>query len=252
MRKILSFATFLAVLALATLAPAARDSASPSVDEIFAKYVDAIGGKAAVEKITSRVSKGTVEVVGREEKGTVEIYGKAPNKLVTIVKIAGAGGWAWGYNGSVAWHYVPASGKVEETKGQGAVLAKFEADFYQSLKIKERYSKINLNGVEKIQYRDGPREVYVVEAVPNTGGEPEKFYFETQSGLLLRHDTVENGEDGRIPIREFMLDYTDVDGVKVPFTNRLAQGPMIFIFRYTEVKHNVSIDDGRFNMPGVR
>ena len=263
MKKIISCAVFIAFLAFSTLPFNAQqnppqilavraDSTSPSIDGIFAKYVEAIGGKAAVEKITSRVSKGTVEVVGREEKGTVEVYEKAPHKLVKIVKIPGAGGWAWGFNGSMAWNFVPATGKVEETKGQGLTMAKFEADFYQALKLKERYSNVTLKGVQKIQYRDGPRETYVIEATPVTGGDPEKFYFDTQSGLLIRHDTVDHSEDGKVPIREFLLDYTAVDGIKVPFTTRVAQGPLIFIFRYTEVKQNVVIDDGRFNMPLVR
>jgi len=263
MKKIISCGVFLALLVFSTLPFNAQqnppqilavraDTTTPSIDEIFAKYVEAIGGKAAVEKITSRVSKGTVEVVGLEEKGTVEVYEKAPQKLVQIVKIRGAGGWAWGFNGSMAWNFVPATGKVEETKGQGLTMAKFEADFYQALKLKERYSNVTLNGVQKIQYRDGPRETYVIEATPVTGGDPEKFYFETQSGLLIRHDTVDKSEDGKVPIREFLLDYTAVDGIKVPFTRRLAQGPLIFIFRYTEVKQNVVIDDGRFNMPSVR
>ena len=263
MKKIISCALFLAFLAFSTppfnaqqnppqILAVRADSTSPSIDEIFAKYVEAIGGKAAVEKITSRVSKGTVEIVGREEKGTAELYEKAPHKLVQIVNIPGAGGWAWGFNGSMAWNFVPATGKVEETKGQGLTMAQFEADFYQALKLKERYSNVTLNGIQKIQYRDGPRETYVIKATPVTGGDPEKFYFETQSGLLIRHDTVDNSEDGKVPIREFLLDYTTVDGIKVPFTRRLAQGPLILIIRYTEVKQNVVIDDGRFNMPSVR
>src|SRR6185503_9207785 len=259
MKKVFSCAVFLAFLASSTLLFNAQqilavraDTTTPSIDGIFARYVESIGGQAAVEKITSRVSKGTVEIVGGQEKGTVEVYEKAPQKLVQIVKIPGAGGWAWGFNGSMAWNFVPATGKVAETKGQGLTMAKFEADFYQALKLKERYSNVTLKGVQKIQYRDGPRETYVIEATPITGGDPEKFYFETQSGLLIRHDTWDTSEDGKIPIREFLLDYTAVDGIKGPFTRRLAQGPLIFIFRYTEIKQNVVIDDGRFNMPSVR
>jgi len=259
MKKAISCAVFLAFLACSTLLFNAQqilavraDTTTPSIDGIFARYVEAIGGQAAVEKITSRVSKGTVEIVGGQEKGTVEVYEKAPQKLVQIVKIPGAGGWAWGFNGSMAWNFVPATGKVEETKGRGLTVAKFEADFYQALKLKERYSHMTLNGVQQIQYRDGPRETYVIQATPVTGGDPEKFYFETQSGLLIRHDTVDNSEDGKVLIREFLLDYTTVDGIKVPFTRRLAQGPLIFIFRYTDVKQNIVIDDGRFNMPSLR
>ena len=37
-------------------------AAEPTVDQILDRYVEATGGRQAVEKITSRVAKGTLEV----------------------------------------------------------------------------------------------------------------------------------------------------------------------------------------------
>jgi len=46
-----------------TKAPAPKPaSALPSVDQILDKYVQALGGKAAIEKLNSRVTKGKFEV----------------------------------------------------------------------------------------------------------------------------------------------------------------------------------------------
>jgi outer membrane lipoprotein-sorting protein len=225
--------------------------AVPSVDQILDKYVEALGGKAAIQKVTSRVSKGTAEIVGLETKGTIEIYEKAPDKLTRIVKIPGAFAWASGFNGTMAWAFNMSSGKLEEKKGKDLTVAKTEAEFYQVLKLKEHYATMAVKGVEQIQYRNGPRATYVIEATATTG-DPEKLYFDTENGLLIRHDTVEVSDEGKVPIREFLLDYTDVDGVKIPFTSRQAQGRTVLLFKLTDVKQNLGIDDGRFNKPAVR
>lgn len=225
---------------------ASADKATPTADQILDNYVAAIGGKVAIEKVTSRVSKGTAEIVGLAEKGTVEVYEKAPNKMCTILKIPGAGARAWGFNGTLGWAFNPDSGKIEDRTGKDLVAAKTEADFYQPLKLKEHYSKLLVKGVEKIQYREGPRNTYVIEATI-LSGDAEKLYFDTTSGLLIRHDSWE----GKLPIREFLLDHTEVDGVKVPFTRRQAEGRNILILRFTEVKQNVPIDEARFNKPRI-
>ena len=222
---------------------AASTKTQPTVDQIIEANIEALGGKAAIEKVTSRVSKGTVEVIGLEAKGTIEVYEAAPDKLVRIVKIPGTMAWATGFDGSTGWWFNAEKNKVEDRKD--VATAKAEADFYQTLKLRERFPKMTITGVQKIQYRGGEREAYVVETAP---GSPEKFYFDTETNFIIRHDAQDDGEN----VREFYLDYTAVDGVKIPFTTRLNQGKVVFIFKFTDVKQNVPIDAGRFGKPVVR
>jgi outer membrane lipoprotein-sorting protein len=251
MKRITFVVLFLALVFVFAVGAPATD-ATPSVNEILDKYLEAIGGTAAIDKITSRVSRGTVEVVGMDTKGTVEIYEKAPDKLVRIVKIPGVFAWASGFNSTLGWAFNQESGKVQVKKGKELAAAKFEASFYRNTKLNEYYPRMSLKGVEKIQYRDEKRETYVIEATPNVGN-TERFYFDTTNGLLIRHDTQEESEEeGKITVVEYLLDYTAVDGVKLPFTSRQRQGTAVFIFRLTDVKQNVTIDDARFDKPAVR
>jgi hypothetical protein len=245
----MTFAVLFLVWVFSFRAPAT--DTTPSVNQILDKYVEAIGGTAAIDKITSRVSRGTAEIVGLDVKGTIEIYEKAPDKLVRIVKIPGVFAWASGFNSTMAWAFNQEAGKVEVKKGKELAAAKFEASFYRSMKLNEYYSRMSLKGVEKIQYRDEKRETYVIEATPNVGY-TERLYFDTANGLLIRHDTQEEAEEGKVPIIEYLLDYKAVDGIKVPFTSRQRQGTTILIFRLTDVKQNVAIDDARFDKPAVR
>jgi len=250
MKRIMSVVLFSVLVFVFAFGSPSTD-APPSVDQIVGRYVEAIGGTAAIDKITSRVSRGTVEVVGINTKGTVEIYEKAPDKLVRIVRIPGVLAWAEGFNSTMGWAFNQQAGKVEVKKGKELAAAKFEASFYRFMKLNEYYSRISLKGVETIQYRDEKRETHVIEATPNVGG-TERLYFDTANGLLIRRDTQEESEDGKIPIIEYLLDYTVLDGIKVPMTSRVRQGTTVFIFRLTDVKQNVVIDDARFDKPAIR
>jgi|SRR5215217_114793 len=252
---ILNFALALSLLQITAGQASAQALAAsstkplPTVDQLIEANVEAIGGKAAIEKVKSRVSKGTAEVVGLESKGTIEVYEQAPDKLVRIVKIPGVMAWATGFDGAAGWWFNAENNKVDEKKGKDLANAKAEADFYQTLKLKERFPKMSVTGVQKIQYRGGERETYVVEASP---GSPEKFYFDSENSLMIRHDSEEDSEDGKLTVREFYLDYTAVDGVKIPFTTRINQGKVVFLFKLSEVKHNIAIAAARFNKPAVR
>ena len=118
-------------------------------------------------------------------------------------------------------------------------MMKRESDFYRSIKLAQLYKRLTMTGKEKA---DG-REVYVVEAVPETGN-PEKFFFEVDTGLLLRRDVLY----GTTPVRHYYEDYREVDGIKLPFVVR-SEGPVRVITRLTEIKHNVAIEDSRFRSP---
>src|SRR5262249_11688461 len=77
--------------------------ALPAPDQILDKYVQALGGKAALQAPTSRVMKGSLEAPALGAEGSIEIYAKAPNKQLTEVKLEVAGNPRTGFNGATAW-----------------------------------------------------------------------------------------------------------------------------------------------------
>lgn len=220
-------------------------AAMPSVDAVLGKYVEAIGGKAALWKISSRVSKGTFVISSLAGViGTVEVYEKAPNLAVSVLTIPGVGTEAEGFNGTTAWVLEPDSGVVHDKSGLELATAKREAEFYEELKLKELYPRMTLKGVEKVR----ARMAYVIEAVP-VAGSPERLYFDTLTGLLIRKDSEEEGDEGKRSIEEYYSDYRAVDGIKLPFTIHQVSSGMDFTVKLTEVKQNVPVDDAKFNKP---
>src|SRR5215468_6228718 len=164
-------------------AAAKTTSAEPTVDQILDKYVQAIGGRQAVEKVTSRVTKGTFEVSAMGLKGEIEIYAKAPNKTLTIQNVSGVGEIQDGYDGKVAWSQNPMMGLREKSGAELAAIAR-ASDIHASLKTREHFSKLELKGKEKV----GNRETYVILATPAEGA-PVKMCFDAQTGLIARTET---------------------------------------------------------------
>lgn len=220
----------------------AQDS-TPSAAQVLERYVKAIGGEAAIRKITSRVLKGTFELPAFGATGSAEIYATAPNKLLTVFTIPGFGILRQGFDGTRGWAQDPQLGLRDQT---GAELANMRrtADFYKDIRLGELYPKITLRGKDKV---DGG-EVYVLEATP-ADGSPVVLYFSIETGLLVRIDSTREAPMGRVPAVEHLQDYKEVDGIRIPFTSLQSLPNMSFVIKINEVKCNVAIDEARFEKP---
>lgn len=236
-----------AVTILAARKPDDQDTkppaATPSVDQILEKYSQALGGKAAIEKISSTVVKGKFEVPAMGLTGTLETYAKAPNKAASIINIEGFGMVKGGFNGTVGWSQDPQTG-LRELSGGELADTKRDGEFYKFIKLKELYPKITLVGKDKV----GDREVNVLEATP-TDGKPRKMYFDAQTGLLLRMDADRDTPQGPVHVETYFEDYRETGGMKLPFTTKLVRPDLSFSLKTEEVKQNVPIDDAKFNKP---
>jgi zinc protease len=235
------------IVLMAGLIPVAAQTAPqgsmPSVDEILDKYVEALGGKVALEKVTSRVAKGTFEMDQMPGEATEEIYEKAPNKQLAITDNPSFGVVKRGFNGTAGWQDMPQTGLVDVT-GDELTAMKRHADFHWSIKLKELYPKMTVKGKESV----GGRDAYVVEATP-AEGPAETMYFDADTGLLVRLTGEADTPNGPVTIDMTFEDYRDVDGVKVPFTIHESFGDFGFVIKLTDVKQNVPIDDAKFDKP---
>ncbi len=199
-------------------------SGMPSVDFVLEKYIEASGGRQAFAKLTSRVSKGTVELTALGVTGTSEFYDQAPGKSSLIINAYGIGIMQRTFDGSRAWLQDPLQGYINLT-GFALDTAKREAVFNQQIKLKELYPAAVVLGKEKVDTLDA----YVVQM------NFEKWFFAVDNGLLLRKGTT------------YYSDYREVDGVKLPFRIREDTFSGVgVLYHLTEIKHNVKIDPAKF------
>jgi outer membrane lipoprotein-sorting protein len=228
---------------LAIGAYAQGGAALPTVDQVLDKYIAAVGGKAALEKQTSRVEKGTLEIPAFGMTGNMESFSKAPNKTAFVLDLPGFGLVKQGYDGEIAWSQDPQTG-LRQLSGPELAAMKLNSDFHRDIKLKALYPKITVKGKDKV----GDKEVIVLEATPKEGS-AEQWYFDVATGLMIRRDFELDSPMGKTPIQMFVDSYMEVDGLKIPAVTRQVRPDMTFNVKITEVKHNVAIDDAKFVKP---
>lgn len=222
---------------------AAKNTALPSADQILDKFVNAVGGKQAFEKYNTRVLKGTMDIDAMNISGTLEVYSKAPNKTVSTVSLPGVGDFTQIFDGEKGWSNNPMEG-LRELAGNELAAFKRRSDFYSELNMKKNYTKFEVKGKDKV----GSEDVYLVEATAPEGG-VEKLYFAVESGLLLRHDFEAESPQGKLATETYMEEYKEMDGIKVPYMTRQVNPMFAVKIKLAEIKHNVPIEDAKFNKP---
>lgn len=240
----------LAALIGATMTPGLRvgaqqatPPATPSVDEIISRYISAIGGEAAIQKMTTRAALGTIEIPAMHLSGTVLIHEKAPNKLLQVVVINGAS-LRQGFDGTTAWTDDPADG-TRILSGIELSETRRDADFFHPLHLHQIYSNFTFKGTEKI----GDHDAYLIEGTAADESDPDKMYFDSQTGLVLRIVSHRHSSDGDGNVQEDFQDYHDVDGLKLPFTILQSGGSSDFAIHINRINPGVSLDDAEFTPP---
>lgn len=229
----------------AETAETAPKATPPTADQILAKYTEALGGSAVIEKLKTRSMKGTWLTSDGITLG-YEVYQSAPDKLFTILNTPKQGVFERGFDGKTAWE--KSSRGVRDLEGTQLFYLKRYPDLFRDIKLQGQFSRIGYGGKEKIDGKD----VYVLRGI-GVDGKGERLYFDAQTGLLVRRITSTTTIVGLIPEQVDYEDYREVDGMKLPFTIRITAIDSFWSStrKFTEIKLNVPVDETKFNKPPV-
>lgn len=223
-------------------APTSTPSQVALVDQIFARYTEAIGGQEAVDRVTSYKTKGSFELGSM--RGALEVWGKDPNKNLTVIEFPRIGTLKKGFDGETRWVQTPV-GTVSDSNEQEIAEVERDAEVYRAGKIKNLYKSVKLISKARLSGRD----VYMIEG-EQAKGPAEKLFFDVDNGLLVRWDMArKHPQRGTVFVKVHLSDYRDVDGVKVPFNVRFSFESFSFTIKIDELQHNVVIDDAVFKKP---
>ena len=212
----------------------------PSVEQIFIKYVEAVGGSAATGTRTL-VLKGKREA-SQNRNWPNEITVAAPDKFLVVATMP-QGTVRQIVNGDKGW--IMNGTNVRSLTAANAVEAGRSYDeLFNVIKVKPSQN-MRLVGTGRV----GERDAYIVENVTDT--KIERFYFDSQTGLLLRKMTLRKTMLMPFPEQVDFEDYRDVDGVKVPFTIRYSAIDTYdsWTRTFTEIKRNAVLSDSLFAAP---
>jgi photosynthetic reaction center cytochrome c subunit len=220
-------------------------SGVPTVDQIFDKYISALGGAANVDKITSWTAKGQANLFGDEKKYPAEIFAKAPNQLAMIVHES-EGDMSRVTDGRQAWVALPLTVVKEYPLDQSALEGgKLDGAIAFPGNIKKFFPTWHVSFPITL---DG-KEVYVVQGSGNPQGMVATFYFDKQSGLLLRMIRYAKSVVGRVPTQMDWSEYRPVNGVMMPYKFTYGWVSGREEYNLSEIQANGTVDNSKFAQP---
>jgi hypothetical protein len=268
---------------------------APSVDQILANYVQALGGEQAMRKVSSvaiietrdapapqgggapqaggggRGGEAPAAAEGRGGGGAgrgpgagagagrgeaaagppqeqIEQYLKAPNLMVSIVHAPNGGTTEMGFDGTTGWTQ-NARGVVTDMKGTDEARTARMADFYEPLDLSKEYTRLAVGGTAKIEVFAREHDAYVVLGTPQ-GNPPERLFFDTSTGLLVRKVVVDPTPAGNAPAQTDYDDYRDIgNGIKFPFLIRVTNPPDARITATVRKVDTAPVDNSKFTKP---
>ena len=222
--------------------PAPTREAPPTVQQIYDKYVAAVGGQEAASKFQAQVVRGTRDA-SQGRSWPFEATSKGPDKFLMVVQVPQFGAVSQGVNGTAGWVSNPRVTRALSPSEFNDL--RFAAGLFDVIKFRPTATMRSV-GRRKM----GDRDFYVVVDRPSEGVS-RRYFFDAQTGLLLRISTLTDTVLNPIPEQIDFEDYRDVDGARVPFVVRLSNIDTFnsYTRTITEVRRGVAVEDKLFEMP---
>jgi photosynthetic reaction center cytochrome c subunit len=220
-------------------------SGMPSPDSLFDKYIQALGGRARVESLTSIAAKGTYAGYDTDQlKVPVEVFSRIPAARTTIVHTR-FGDSVRTFDGTQGWiASVDRPLLLMPLSGGNLAGARIDALLSFPLALKQAFPRWRVT-----QTTIDDNDTYVIQSVPQPGQTPLNLYFDEDSGLLVRVLRFTDTIVGRVPTQIDFSDYREVQGTKLPFTVTTTWTDGRSTIELTDVQTNVAVDPARFRQP---
>lgn len=216
----------------------------PPARQIIDRYIEAIGGRAAILALSSARRVGTMSVPAQGMSAEMEGFAAKPNKVVVKIKIPGIGDAEEGFNGVHGWLISPMTGPML-TQGKELEQKKFDADFYADLYDESRYT--SMKTVEKTTF-DG-KTCYKVVLVRKDGVEDTEF-FDVATGLKAGRMMTRETPMGSLAVTVTLGDYKKFGSLLQPTTAKQAVMGVEQIFTTTTIEYD-KVDPAIFEPPAA-
>jgi len=227
-----------------------------TADQILDKYVEAVGGAAKLDVISTWHE--TTEVTGdldalppfrtptpSKSRGTGEFFFKAPmlrvswvrnDKNVFVVASGCDGKESWMYTPRLRMYKRKLTPDIEDTCKLGMTLP---------MELRRKNAKLEMKGPKEV----AGRTTFVIHA-EEPGDRSLLLYIDSETYLLLRLDAQTLVPHlGVRRVTHLYSDYRDVAGIKVAFQREVHTDNADQILKVRDVQVNVPIDDKVFQRP---
>ncbi len=215
-------------------APAAAHSDPSSPEAIIARYIEAVGGEAALRAHTSMTTKGAFEMPAMGASGEAILYQMAPDKLVAIITIPGMGESVQGYNGEIGWAEDMMQGP-RLLDGDMLEQERRGARFHAELEYPDLFPERTTAG--EVEW-DG-QAAWQLDLVDAKGNE-ESHFFAQDSNLLIGVESTTSTEMGTMDAATTLSDYQEFGGIQLPTVMNMSLSMGV---EFTITTESVTFDD---------
>jgi len=219
----------------------------PAIDDVINKYIEGLGGRAALEKMQSRVMSGTLTNRAAQSMAFT-IEGKGAKYRETLQSQPAA--TTLGFDGANGW--MQTGDRVSDLVGFPLQRALTGATLTLPLRLKDKYPNLQASRPTRLPGAASGNPAVNVNLLQGSSSPyvSEQLYFDAVSGLLVRRRVVTRAADRGSMAEQFdYSDYKDVAGVKMPFTIKRTSWNAVDTLTIADVKPNAQIDDARFAKP---
>lgn len=203
----------LAVAALAlgfSAGGASAQQALPPAKQILDRYVEAIGGRAALARHEFRHMVAEMSMPANGMTMTMDMKYARPNKFAMKMAMPGMGAMTGGFDGQVGWSVNPMTGPQVQS-GKELAQTRRMADMDGNLDLAKLFPTIETVERSKSQNRPCHR-VRMVSAEADTAF----ACFDVETGLLSTMESKQTSPSGEIAVVARFEDYRDFGGIKMP------------------------------------
>jgi hypothetical protein len=224
---------------MATLLLVLLQSPARPETAVLARYVEAIGGEAALRAVRSRVTEGQFDN-GRGMNVKYHLYEQAPDHRATVLEsapIAADRGSGRGFDGTIGWDKNFIGTGVRSVEGAELADLKREADVLRPLHLLDPCASVSVE-------TSGADEIVTCRMAD---GKLVRFGFQRETGLLVRQ--VTDLASGRGTVTVMFEDYRVVDSIRLPFRTQISLPGATVTYTTSSVRHNAPIPPSVFARP---
>lgn len=212
----------------------------PPAEQVFDRYIEAIGGEDVVRSIRNRRIEGTFEGTPFNGAARLKVWADAPNKIHIQIREPLGIRLDIYYNGEYGWETVN-GGDPNLIYGPRLVELAESAQFYGEAGYKDRYTEYETIGAG--EYKGDA--VWAVRAV-SEAGRTRRLFFDQGTGLFVAEQSsvARMGESGSLEARFVEVghsSYTEIGGMLYPTrqTQNIEGDEKPIILDYASVRVNV-------------
>ncbi len=243
LRSALAAAAAFAVLGIPR--PGRAASASPTAEELVARYIRARGGRTKLDSVKTVRFTGHVTNLGIESPFTLQM--KRPDRVRTDMTINTLP-MTQAYDGRTAWMVMPLLGSsdpVELPEAQTSDMRNSSSIDGPLVDYREKGNAVELLGKEEVEGRPAYKLKLTLK-----DGSVRTVFLDQKSALETRLIGTRHNEGGEVEVETYFRDYQPTDGVLFPrvIENRV-KGKTTSSMRIEKVELNVPLEDSLFEMP---